>query len=303
MNMDFWKNTLFDRVRWQNLDHKYVRQLVGLAKSEDMAGAGLLKPVEFPEDVTSTLIATTEVGTATVVAREPLVVAGLPLLRIILSEYQVAAAEMIILVKEGQRVEKGTALCHLRGSVKELLSAERVILNFLQHLSGIATQTAKFVAAMGDTETKLLDTRKTTPGYRVLEKYAVVQGGGWNHRMGLYDRIMLKDNHLAAQSDWKEKAMAAREKYPTILLEVEVDELAQVEDALSVGADIILLDNFSIADTKTAISQIGRQAATEGSGNVNLDTLPELSQLGLTFISCGAVTHQSQWVDIGLDWQ
>ena len=301
--MSIWRNQLHQRIQWGDLDESYLRNLILLAKNEDLAGAGLSAEVSYAQDVTSELIDTHGEGRASIVAREDMVVAGLPLVPLILDVYASGACQVAARVEDGASVLQGQALMEIAGPISALLSAERVILNFLQHLSGIATRTHHYVTAMGETATRLLDTRKTTPGYRVLEKYAVAQGGGWNHRMGLFDRIMLKDNHLAAQSSWKEKAAQARARFPGILLEVEIDGLSQLDDALSITPDVILLDNFSLADTLLAVEKIGSACCTEASGNVSLDTLPELSQLGLTFISCGGITHQAQWCDIGLDWE
>jgi nicotinate-nucleotide pyrophosphorylase (carboxylating) len=183
-----------------------------------------------------------------------------------------------------------------------------VLLNFLQKLSGIATLTATYSSKLEGTETRLLDTRKTTPGWRALEKYAVATGGGWNHRLGLFDRIMLKDNHLAAGNAAGGSRLAAlvrhaRETRPDLPVECEVDTVAQIQPVLDAGADVILLDNFSPDDLRAALALINHRAWTEISGGVTLDTLPAIARLGADFVSTGAVTHQVAWVDIGLDWE
>jgi nicotinate-nucleotide pyrophosphorylase (carboxylating) len=196
-----------------------------------------------------------------------------------------------------------------------MLAAERIILNFLQRLGGVATQTRRYVDALGKSRTRLLDTRKTTPGYRMLEKYAVACGGGWNHRLGLFDRVMLKDNHLAllglaetstslrSPTRLAEAVAAARRNAPDLPVEVEVDMIQQIPPVLAAGADVILLDNFAPAQLKKALELIGGRAFTEASGGITLKTLPRLADLGLDFASTGALVHQSVWVDIGLDWR
>jgi nicotinate-nucleotide pyrophosphorylase (carboxylating) len=197
-------------------------------------------------------------------------------------------------------------LATLSGDPRTLLTAERVILNFLQRLSGVATQTHRYVEALGATRTRLLDTRKTTPGYRMLEKYAVACGGGWNHRLGLFDRVMLKDNHLAllgATGGLAAAVAAAKRAAPELPVEIEVDLLAQIPPALAAGADVLLLDNFTPAQLRRAVALIGGRTFTEASGGITLKNLPRLAGLGLDFISTGALVHHSVWADIGLDWK
>jgi nicotinate-nucleotide pyrophosphorylase (carboxylating) len=198
-------------------------------------------------------------------------------------------------------------LARLEGPARRLLEAERVLLNFLQRLSGIATHTAAHVRALGRTHTRLIDTRKTTPGWRMLEKYAVACGGAWNHRLGLFDRVLIKDNHLAASGATRGDRLAAavrlaRRRAPDLAIEVEVDELAQLPPVLDAGADVVLLDNFTPAQLRRAVALVAGRARTEASGGVTLRSLPALAHLGLDFISSGALVHQSTWVDIGLDW-
>ncbi|MET0261923.1 MAG: carboxylating nicotinate-nucleotide diphosphorylase, partial [Rariglobus sp.] len=208
--------------------------------------------------------------------------------------------------RDGKSLAKGDVLATLTGDPRILLSAERVILNFVQRLSGIATQTHAYAAALGEGRTRLLDTRKTTPGWRMLEKYAVACGGGWNHRLGLFDRVMLKDNHLAllGSSDDLAAAVArAKKAAPDLPVEVEVDRMTQIPPVLAAGADVILLDNFTPARIKKAVTLISGRAFTEASGGITLKTLPKFAGLGLDFVSTGALVHQSVWVDIGLDWR
>jgi nicotinate-nucleotide pyrophosphorylase (carboxylating) len=188
-----------------------------------------------------------------------------------------------------------------------MLQAERVILNFLQHLSGIATQTSLYVSCLQGYATRVLDTRKTTPGYRVLEKYAVACGGGWNHRMGLYEWILVKDNHLCSTDSvggqsLMQRIRLAREVFPSAVLEVEVDLMEQIEPVLQAGVDVLMLDNFTIADLESAVRQVAGRALTEASGGVELDRLARIAATGVDFVSSGALIHQSRWVDIGMDW-
>jgi nicotinate-nucleotide pyrophosphorylase (carboxylating) len=211
-------------------------------------------------------------------------------------------------VGDGGHVVAGETIAIIKGDAALLLVAERIMLNFLQKLSGIATLTAAYVERLGDTGVRLLDTRKTTPGWRVLEKYAVATGGGWNHRIGLFDRVMLKDNHLAAGGATAGERLAAlirraREKFPKLAVECEVDNRDQIAPVLDAGADVILLDNFPLSELRPALEQIGDRAWTEVSGGVTLDSIADIAALRPDFISTGAITHHATWVDIGLDWQ
>jgi nicotinate-nucleotide pyrophosphorylase (carboxylating) len=182
-----------------------------------------------------------------------------------------------------------------------------VALNFVQRLSGVATLTAAFVAQRRGTRAQILDTRKTTPGWRRFEKYAVKCGGGRNHRLGLHDLVLIKDNHLAAMRDAQPNAIAAavnraRRRFPRLKVEVEADSLAQVKQAVAAGADIILLDNMAPAQLRRAVRLVAGRAATEASGGVNLDTVRAIARTGVDFISVGALTHSAPAVDIGLDF-
>ena len=300
------KDTFQTRLNWLDLDPDYLRQLVGLAKIEDLAGAGLANRPERLGDVTTALMPEGASGKAQLTAREPLTICGLGLVQTVLDSYgQDCLYEAT--AEDGQAVDQGEVIGILSGSSTVLLQAERVILNFLQHLSGVATEARLYVDALGGSPTVLLDTRKTLPGYRVLQKYAFACGGGYNHRIGLFDRVMLKDNHLAVAgatggNRLSETVALAVNTCEDIPVEVEVDTLEQIIPALEAGADIILLDNFSPPELKQAVSMIEGRAWTEASGGITLDSLPALGDLGLDFISTGAPIHQSKWKDIGLDW-
>jgi len=298
--------TFKTRLSWQDIDSDYLRQLIGLAKIEDLAGAGLANRPRRLGDVTTALMPEGATGQAQLTAREPLTICGLGLIQAVLDSYG-EGCSFDTQVKDGQALEQGDVIGILSGPSGPLLQAERVILNFLQHLSGIATLTRSYVDALNGSTTVLLDTRKTLPGYRVLQKYAFACGGGYNHRMGLFDRVMLKDNHLAVAgaaggNRLTETVALAVDTFDDLAVQVEVDTLEQVAPVLDAGADIILLDNFSIEAIKDAIYLIKGRACTEASGGIRIDTLTALGELGLDFISTGAPIHQSTWKDIGLDW-
>ncbi len=297
---------LLRRLRWAELDEAWLQAFAALARDEDLAGAGLATRPGLSGDPSGALLAGAGRARARVVARQPMTIAGLGMMRPIFAVYDPACVGRA-LVAEGTEVPAGTVIAEVEGPAASLLAAERILLNFLQRLTGVATRTREHVRALGASPTLLLDTRKTTPGFRMLEKYAVGQGGGYNHRLGLFDRIMVKDNHLAAGGatvaarihDLVTRARAAR---PDLLLEVEVDRLDQLEPVLAAGADIILLDNFTLPQMREALPLIRGRAWSEVSGGVNLATLPAIGQVAPDFVSCGALTHAAPWADLGLDW-
>jgi nicotinate-nucleotide pyrophosphorylase (carboxylating) len=284
-----------------------LRQLIALARAEDLAGAGL-KAQAAPGDVTTAALVGRAKARAQFVAREALTVCGLRLLPMIFDAFGPGCVVRPARgVRDGRVARRGAVLASVSGPAATLLRAERTALNFFQKLSGVATHTARHVAALGTGATKLLDTRKTTPGFRMLEKYAVACGGGYNHRLGLFDRVLIKDNHLAAARATAGQRLAAavrqaRAANPGLVIECEVDALAQIPPVLDAGADLILLDNFSLAEVTAAVALVAGRAGLEASGGVTLATLPALGCLGLDFVSCGALIHHAPWVDIGLDW-
>jgi nicotinate-nucleotide pyrophosphorylase (carboxylating) len=279
-----------------------IRRAVRAALAEDL-GRG--------DATTLATVPAAAISDALMNAREPLVVAGTQFAEMAFREVAAKYAGRIRIKKfcrDGQRVEAGQPLLKISGSSRALLSAERVALNFVQRLSGVATATAQFVAAVRGTRAKILDTRKTTPGWRRFEKYAVTCGGGNNYRLGLFDMVLIKDNHLAALRAARPNAIAAaivraREKFPKLKVEVEADTLAQAAQAADAGADIILLDNMSPAQLRRAVKLINQRAQTEASGGVSLKTVRAIAQTGVDFISVGAITHSAGAVDIGLDFQ
>lgn len=298
---------LVRRLRWDEIDQAWLRRLAEMAREEDLRGAGLAQPPKRGGDATSELVSAGSLGRARLIARTPMVVAGLGLLEPILAVYG-GNVRSRTLARDGQHVAAGEALAEVEGPAAELLTAERTLLNFLQRLTGVATTTRTHVDALGASSVRLLDTRKTTPGFRMLEKYAVGAGGGWNHRLGLFDRVMVKDNHLAAGQATRGERLAglvraARTARPDLLVEVEVDAPEQIDPVLSAGADIVLLDNFTAANLREAIPHVMTAAWCEVSGGVSLTTLPTIGALAPDFVSCGAITHGARWADIGLDWQ
>lgn len=207
-----------------------------------------------------------------------------------------------IIKNDGDRIEPGDTIALVKGKTAALLSGERLALNFLQRLSGIATKTSDLVAAIKYFKAEVVDTRKTTPGLRVLEKYAVRVGGGRNHRFGLYDGIMIKDNHIKSAGGITKAVIALRKKVPhTMKIEVEVENLEQLQEALDAGVDIIMLDNMSIEDMKTAVDRTAGKALLEASGGISEQNIIEVAKTGVDFVSTGAITHSVSSLDISFD--
>jgi nicotinate-nucleotide pyrophosphorylase (carboxylating) len=297
---------LIRRLAWAEIDKLWLKKLAQEAREEDINGLGLVEKVSRPGDSTSALFSRTDRAQAALVARQGMTLAGLGFISIILDEYG-TGWRVNLNYQDGDTVSAGAVIAKIEGPVQNLLMAERTILNFIQKLSGVASLTKTYCTALGSSSTKILDTRKTTPSFRVLEKYAVAQGGGYNHRLGLYDRVMIKDNHLAASGATKSERLKqcvvrAREARPDLLVEVEVDAIEQIEPVLEAGADIVLLDNFSLPQLTEALPTIRGRAWTEVSGGVTLNTIPRIAALAPDFISVGALTHSAVWADIGLDW-
>ncbi|MFT5032067.1 MAG: nicotinate-nucleotide pyrophosphorylase (carboxylating) [Candidatus Binatia bacterium] len=281
----------------QPLSAEAVQTAVDRALQEDIGSGDATTLATVPSD---------SVSAASMVARQKMVVCGLPLAE---AAFRSLAAELKITpgAADGDPIEAGRELLRIEGPTRAILTGERTALNFIQRLSGVATLTANYVDAIAGTTTQILDTRKTTPGWRLLEKYAVACGGGRNHRFGLHDLIMIKDNHLAALRDQPPSAIAAavaraRAAYPDLRIEVEADTLEQVAQAADSGADIILLDNMPPEILTEAVKIIAGRAETEASGGITLDTIRAVAETGVDFISVGALTHSAKAVDIGLDF-
>jgi nicotinate-nucleotide pyrophosphorylase (carboxylating) len=269
----------------------HVDQLIDLALEEDIG----------PGDITTAALISPDLqGEAHIRAKETLMVAGLPLAARVFQKLE-PALRFEPQVEEGKEVTPGTVLAILTGPVAPILTGERVALNFLQHLSGIATFTRKMVAALKGYPVAIVDTRKTTPGWRALEKYAVRLGGGHNHRFGLYDAVLIKNNHLSAVGSIAAAIQKAREQIPhDMKIEVEVTDLAGLEEALAAGADIVMLDNMDEAAMARAVELAQGRAVLEASGSMTRERLPRVAETGVNFISMGRLTHSAPAVDIHL---
>jgi len=268
-----------------------VDRLIELALEEDLG----------PGDVTTqALIPPDRKGAAQILAKENLVVAGLPVAHRVFQKLE-SQVQFFSVALEGQGVSPGSVLAQVRGPLAAILTAERTALNFLRRLSGIATYTQKMVHAVSGSSITIVDTRKTTPGWRALEKYAVRVGGAANHRFGLFDGVLIKNNHLAAVGSLTEAVRLARENTHLLLkIEVEVTSLAELEEALAAGVDIIMLDNMDEATMAQAVTITGGRAVLEASGSMTLERLPQVAATGVNLISMGALTHSAPAVDIHL---
>jgi len=275
-----------------------IRRAVQLALAEDIGSGDATTLATVPANAKAK---------AVLRARELLVVAGIEFAE---SAFKQLSPKIKTEKKfsDGMQANAGDTLLTISGPARAILTAERVALNFVQRLSGVATLTSQFVAAIKGTRAQILDTRKTTPGWRRFEKYAVACGGGCNHRIGLFDMVLIKDNHLAALRNEKPNAIAAavaraREKFPKLKIEVEADTLEQVEQAVNACADFILLDNMDLKQLRMAVKIVRGRMKTEASGGVNLETVRAIAKTGVDFISVGALTHSARAVDVGLDFE
>ena len=280
------------------LSSEHYRGLIDAALAEDVG------------DGDATSIATIDESlkwSAAMVAREPMIACGLGIARDVFLRVD-PELEVEFACKEGDALLPGTTLMTIRGSARSQLTAERTALNFVQRLSGIATITAAYVQLIDGTGTKLLDTRKTLPGWRMLEKYAVKCGGGTNHRIGLFDLILIKDNHLAALAGvatdpMSEAIKRARAAFPNLRVEVEADTLEQARIAVDAAADIVLLDNMRPEQLREAVEMAAGRCKLEASGGINLRTVRSIAETGVDFVSVGAITHSATAVDIALDFE
>jgi nicotinate-nucleotide pyrophosphorylase (carboxylating) len=268
-----------------------VKTLIQMALDEDIGSGDI---------TTDNLIDPKLTGKCVIMAKEPLVLAGIDIARQV---FQHLDTGMVFeaLLSDGDTADTGDSLAHIQGKLAALLKGERTALNFLQRLSGIATNVAAYARRFEGSPVRLVDTRKTIPGWRVLEKYAVRVGGAHNHRMGLYDGVLIKDNHIAAFGGVAESISHIREHVSHLVkIEVEVSSLAEVQEALQAGVDVIMLDNMSLGDIKAAVALIQHAALVEVSGNVTQADLPALEDTGVDIISIGALTHGSRAVDISM---
>jgi nicotinate-nucleotide pyrophosphorylase (carboxylating) len=288
--------TLITELRTAGLDVGEVEQVVARALAEDLAGG---------VDVTS--VATVPFDQESVVdfvARAPGVVAGLPVASVVLLAATEAAVQVDAHVADGARVEAGTVLLTAAGFTRTLLTAERTALNLLCHLSGVATLTRSWVDAIAGSGAAIRDTRKTTPGLRALEKYAVRCGGGVNHRLSLADAALIKDNHVAAAGGVGPAYRAVRAAFPELPVEVECDTVQQVREAVGAGADLVLLDNMTVDAIRASVDLVragGRRCQLEASGGITLGTAADIAATGVDFLAIGALTHSAPVLDIGAD--
>lgn len=268
-----------------------VDRLIELALDEDLGPGDL---------TTDALLGDDDPGRAEIAAKEDLILCGLDVVRRVFARIDGRVACRTDR-RDGDRITGGTTVMRLEGPLKSLLHGERTALNFLQRLSGIATHVRTWVDALGPGKARLVDTRKTTPGWRVLEKYAVRVGGAANHRMGLYDGGLIKDNHIAACGGIAPAVTALRRQISHLVkIEVEVADLDQVEEALAAGADVIMLDNMDLETIRQAVRRIAGRALVEVSGRVRRDTIGALADTGVDLISAGALTHQARAVDLSM---
>jgi nicotinate-nucleotide pyrophosphorylase (carboxylating) len=279
-----------------------VERAVRAALAEDLGTAG---------DITSAATIPVQAqAVATFGSRKPGVIAGLPLAEAAFRAVD-ASVRFERILDDGDRVAAGSAVARVSGNARAILAGERVALNYLCRLSGIATATAALVDRVKGTRAVILDTRKTTPGMRILEKYAVACGGGQNHRMGLHDAILIKDNHIAVagkaagvgrnSSGVAVAIRAARAHAPAVKLEIEVASLAELDEAMAEKPDIVMLDNMSLADMREAVRRVAGRAKLEASGNVTLETIRPIAETGVDYISSGWITHSAPALDLGLD--
>ncbi len=297
----------FPQMAWSDAVADDCRQLVRLAIREDL---------DRSHDWTTVALAPAETrGHAALAARQSGTVAGLAAAQLALDEMNVAVAWNAA-ATDGQAVAKGDVLAELAGPVRQMLTAERLVLNLVGRLSGVATLTRQFVDTVRGTPARIYDTRKTTPGWRRLEKYAVQCGGGCNHRTGLFDAVLIKDNHLAWMQlrpgdavrrarEFLRETMRDPAQAETMIIEVEVDTLDQLEDALPAGPDIVLLDNMSLDQLRAAVARrnaVAPRIELEASGGVNLRTVRGIAETGVDRISVGALTHSAVSLDVALDW-
>ncbi len=288
------RTEIADALRAAGLDPAEVEQVVRRALDEDLAFG--------PDVTTESTVAAPVRSTGDVVPRSAGVLAGVPVAAAVFDLAGGPAVDVVLHARDGSTAEPGRPVLTVSGPTRALLTAERTALNLVSHLSGVATLTSRWVEAVAGTGARIRDTRKTTPGLRALEKYAVRCGGGVNHRMGLGDAALIKDNHVAAAGGLTAAVEAVRRAAPGIALEVECDTLDQVREALAAGVELVLLDNFSLADTVTAVELArGTGLRLEASGGLSLDRAGEVAATGVDYLAVGALTHSAPVLDLGFD--
>ena len=271
--------------------HDAIREIVARALAEDVG----------PGDITTAATVAPEAQClADIVAKADGVIAGLEVARAV---FQAVDSGIVFeeVVADGARVAPNTVVARVAGNTRGVLTAERTALNFLQRMSGIATLTAQYVEAVNGTKARILDTRKTAPGLRLLDKYAVQAGGGENHRIGLFDAVLIKDNHLRAAGGVEEAVRRAKVAHHLLEVEVEVQSLQEVDEAIAADAEAILLDNMNLEEIRTAVARVAGRCLIEVSGGVNLQTVRELAETGVDYISVGKLTHSAPALDLSLE--
>jgi nicotinate-nucleotide pyrophosphorylase (carboxylating) len=280
-------------LRAHGLRVEEVTEIIAMAISEDLEGG--------PDLTTISTVPRDQVSVIELTARATGVVAGAVVAAAVFDMVTRSEMELEIVTPDGVVVNPGDVILRVKGKTLSLLTAERTALNFLGHLSGVATLTSKWVEAISGTDAKIRDTRKTTPGMRRLEKWAVRCGGGVNHRMSLGDAALIKDNHVIAAGGVVEAFEAVRKRFPEISVEVEVDTLEQLYKVVEAGADLVLLDNFDLASIRKAVEWTAGRAKLEASGGLTIDTAPAYAALGVDYLAVGALTHSAPVLDIGAD--
>ncbi|GAA0743249.1 carboxylating nicotinate-nucleotide diphosphorylase [Clostridium oceanicum] len=266
-----------------------IDKIIDLAFRED---------IPYGDITTESIVGENSECFASLLAKEEGIIAGLPIFKRVF--HILGSVEVDFIVKEGAKVKKGQLIGILKGNAQNVLKGERIALNILQRLSGIATKTNKFAKEVEKTKAKVLDTRKTTPNFRYLEKYAVKIGGGYNHRYNLSEAVLIKDNHIDVAGSIENAVNSVRKSFPTRTIEVEVEDIKGVREALNSKVNIIMLDNMSIEDMKEAVSIIDSKALIEASGNVSLENIKFIAKTGVDFISVGSLTHSFKSLDISL---
>ena len=288
-------------ARSQTAPTQITKNMLNLRALDPLIELAFEEDIGIGDITTEATVPPTQKGIGTLLAKSNGIVAGLPVAARVFEKLD-ATLTFRRLVKEGDAVVSGTPIAAVQGSAKAILMGERTALNFLQRLSGIATLTAQFVAAVADDDTQIVDTRKTAAGWRAVQKYAVRVGGAQNHRFGLYDGVLIKDNHIVAAGGIGNAVQRARQTVPhTAKIEVEVETLKQVDEALKAGADILLLDNMPPDIMQRVVQAVSHQAVTEASGGITLDTVKTVAATGVDFISVGALTHSAMPMDISLN--
>lgn len=282
---------------FMSISHTLISQLVAQALDEDLNYQSAAQG-----DITAQLIPETEQANAKVITREDCVFCGKDLILEVFKQVDPSVA-VNVLVNDGDTVKANDTLFTATGSARAILTAERTALNFVQTLSGTATTTAQYVKELSGTNTQLLDTRKTIPGLRALQKYAVKCGGGTNHRIGLFDAFLIKENHIAACGGINNAVAQAKLNHPNKPIEVEVESFIELDQAINAGASIIMLDNFSVEQIHQAVVLTNKRAKLEVSGNMTLKTLKAYSQAGVDFISSGALTKNLQSIDLSMRFE